>query len=136
MYSCVVLSRIQKGQPNDSLAQNTLLGSIITNTTCSQAHDHLHPSNGAADICEGFCFDSPYLAWLRELFDELSYFDDFFGGVDIKRRDALTISLSAAKIPLGKWSINYKDLRPGLTDIDQTKRFVNLNELTNALGIK
>ena len=71
----------------------------------------------------------------------LSYVDDFFGGADtvaevIKRREVLTSTLSAAKIPLGKWSVNPKDLRPGLSDIDQTERPVNLHEVTNALGMK
>ena len=34
------------------------------------------------ELLEQLCPNSPYLPWLRELFDELLYVDDFFGGAD------------------------------------------------------
>ena len=56
VYSRIVLSGIQKGQPNTPLAQNTLLGWIITGTTCSQKRDHLDLPAEAADSCVSSCF--------------------------------------------------------------------------------
>ena len=105
--------------------QNFRLCTVTYDTACAP-FQALRILKLLIELLEQLCPDSPYLPWLRELFDELSYVDDFFGGADtvaeaITEREALTTTLWAAKIPLGKWSVNHKDLRPGLTDIDQTE---------------
>ena len=102
---------------------------VIYGTTCA-SFLALRILKSLIEVLEQLCPDSPYLPSLREIFDELSYVNDFFGSADtvaeaITRRKALTTTLSTAKIPLGKWSVNDKDLRTGFTDIDQTKRPVN-----------
>ena len=85
--------------------------------------------------------NSPWLQFLKELFDLLSYIDDFFGGADIiaesiEKRDALVTALDSAKIKLCKWSFNHKDILTGISEIGQAERPVNLHEVNIALGMK